>query len=201
MSPSLPNLSQHVRQSSSLWDTVQDREPDCGEGKDKLLTTDWILKLIQVASKMLRNYRRKDLQRMEKGRKMGDDDVFSLMEPLVTFISDPKNRSPDIVKMVPQLMTLWFKIQRSGMFSDGDDVATAANGDAGRRRQPPAMPGEAQRVNAPSLPHVDVEMLTQLLAMLPSAKWWNGPFVCANSSLLFPQTKQSMPFFVHALFS
>lgn len=147
----------------ALWDTNQDAEPDCGEGKGKLLNTDWMLRLIQTASKMLRNYRRKNLARMEQGVKgtaMSEDDVFSLMEPLLTMISDPKKKSPDFMKMLPQLVALWFKVQRSGMFSATDDnVADSAAGLHGWAANQGPQP------NAPS--GLDLEMLNNLLALLP----------------------------------
>ncbi|OQV18990.1 hypothetical protein BV898_07045 [Hypsibius exemplaris] len=161
--------------TASLWDDVQEPEPDCGEGKGKLLNTDWILKLIQTASKMLRNYRRKNLQRMERGEQgtaLAEDDIFTLMEPLVTFISDPKNKSPDFMKMLPQLMTLWFKVQRSGMFSPSD---SGMSGDVtglggGRPADVGTLPRMGNDAGQPPLPELNMEMLNQLLSLLPVLK-------------------------------
>ncbi|GAU93713.1 hypothetical protein RvY_05609 [Ramazzottius varieornatus] len=115
-SPALPQ--------PSLWD-AQQPEPGCGgEGKTRLFSTDWILKLIAKASVMLRKYRKRNLQRMEGGMSPvtpKEAELFDEIGEVMTMFNDRDRRQNlDMMSMLPRIMSLYGKLKHSAMFADTD---------------------------------------------------------------------------------
>lgn len=76
----------------SLWDAQQPESGWGGEGKSRLFSTDWILKLIAKASVMLRKYRKRNLQRMEGGMSPvtpEEAELFDEIGEVMTMFNDP----------------------------------------------------------------------------------------------------------------
>ncbi|XP_055336583.1 uncharacterized protein LOC129587032 [Paramacrobiotus metropolitanus] len=135
-----------------LFDSnATDPEPECGESKGKLLKTGWALKLLNVAMKELRRYRKRELENMEAGREPnGYADIFTDLQPiLAAFTAD--GEKPNLMALLPKILSVYFKIKNSGMFDSSPGNGFEKN--------------DQQNVNPQNLPLVDFELLDKLLAL------------------------------------
>lgn len=102
-----------------LFDSNSSASEPCGEGTGRLFSTGWILKLVNLATKHLREYRRKNLEILESGGNPDNDqDIFSAIAPVLSLMnSGSKEKMPDLMTILPKLLELYSKVQQSGLFA------------------------------------------------------------------------------------
>ena len=148
----------------SLWDTKQ-TEPECAEGKTRLLSTDWILKLIAKASTMLRKYRRRNLLRMENGVSAissEEAEIFDEIGEVMSMLNVPRQQNLDLLSMLPRVLSLYGKLKRSGMFADDGFVDKKVLNDT------VSAPSNQNILRSPlSNPLASLEMLNSMMLLLP----------------------------------